>query len=169
MARRGRKASIEIGLDVSELKKYAKNFKAMFSDLESFLEETARICGELAVGKLKDASPTQSGDLRKAWRVAGIKKGSNGYTVYLSNPSEHASYVNDGHMANPTGVDYRFVPGGWKGGRFDYNPDAEGGMMLKQQWVKGLFFMESGMQAVEVALPAVLEARLEAFLKKYDM
>ena len=56
---------------------------------------------------------------------------------------EYAPWVNDGHSQQPG----RFIPGQWDGNRFKYQPGAKTGMVLKKSYVKGLHFMEKGLEA----------------------
>jgi hypothetical protein len=61
----------------------------------------------------------------------------------------------------------RFVPGYWNGDRFVYDSSAEGGMVLKYHWVEGIHFWEAALHAMERLCPAILEAKLQAWLNDY--
>ena len=90
-----------------------------------------------------------------------------GLTLEVGTNVEYASYVNDGHWTNPKGVDVRFVPGSWDGSRFTYDPSASGGMVLKQHWVEGRHFWESGLRIIDKMFPELLEAKLQEWLDSY--
>ena len=64
-------------------------------------------------------------------------------TIEAYSPEEYAPWVNDGHSQQPG----RFIPGEWKGDRFIYQPGAKTGMVLKKSHVKGLKFLEKGLEA----------------------
>jgi hypothetical protein len=64
-----------------------------------------------------------------------IKNG--GLTIQIGTNLKYAKIVNDGHWTNPQGVATRWVPGKWRGDRFEYDPGADTGMLLKQQWIEG--------------------------------
>lgn len=70
------------------------------------------------------------------------RKGMNA-TIEAWTETEYAGWVNDGHPQQPG----RFIPGSWNGNRFIYTPGAKTGMVLKQSFVKGLHFMEKGLDA----------------------
>ena len=96
------------------------------------------------------------------WEVS-----DGGLTLTVGSTLNYAQYVNDGHWANPQGVKVRFVPGRWSGDRFIYDPSAKGGMVLKQQWVEGYHYWESGLKIIEEMMPKLLENKLQAWLNDY--
>ena len=59
----------------------------------------------------------------------------------------------------------RFIPGHWERDRFVYDPDAEGGMVLKKNWVKGRYMLTISTQELEQQAPKILEKKLYEFLK----
>lgn len=83
------------------------------------------------------------------------------YVITVINGLQYASYVEYGHRQQPG----RFIPGHWEGERFIYNPDEEGGMVLKNAWVEGRFMLTISVQELERMAPALLEKRLLKFLK----
>ncbi len=88
-------------------------------------------------------------------------------TLEVGTSIEYAKYANDGHWTNPKGVAIRFVPGVWNGDRFIYQPGAKTGMVLKQHWVEGAHYWESGLRILERIYPRLLEAKLEEWLNDY--
>lgn len=79
----------------------------------------------------------------------------------------YAKFVNDGHKTNPAGVATRFVPGHWDGDRFIYKPGASTGMVLKQKWVPGSHYWDSGIRIIERMYPHLLDAKLQQWLDRY--
>ncbi|WEZ00673.1 HK97 gp10 family phage protein [Bacillus subtilis] len=79
---------------------------------------------------------------------------------------EYASYVNDGHFTiDPAkNQDRRWVPGRWKGERFEYDPAAKTGMLLKFQWVDGSGFWDNAMAIFELMFERSLERKLQQWI-----
>ncbi|MDE5564982.1 MAG: HK97 gp10 family phage protein, partial [Oscillospiraceae bacterium] len=94
-----------------------------------------------------------------------------GLTLEVGTNVKYASYVNDGHMANPPGVERRFVPGYWKntryGEKYIYDPGAETGMVLNQQFIEGQHYIESAVKIMEIMFPKFLEAKLDEWINSY--
>ena len=90
-----------------------------------------------------------------------------GLTIEVGTNVEYAALVNDGHWTCKKGEAMRFVPGYWNGDRFQYDPSAKTGMMLKQKWVEGRHFWESGIKIIEKMLPGVLEKRIQQWMESY--
>lgn len=88
-------------------------------------------------------------------------------TVEVGTEVEYAAWVNDGHWANPQGVEVRFVPGRWQGDHFIYESGAKTGMILKQQWIEGAHYFDAAIQVFEKMFPEILEARLQDWLDGY--
>lgn len=79
---------------------------------------------------------------------------------------EYASYVNDGHFTiDPAkNQDRRWVPGRWKDERFEYDPAAKTGMLLKFQWVDGSGFWDNAMAIFELMFERSLERKLQQWI-----
>lgn len=88
-------------------------------------------------------------------------------TLEVGSTLEYAGYVNDGHWTNPKGVERRFVPGYWEGDRFIYDPEAEGGMVLKQHFVEGKPYFDSALRILDKMLPEFLDEQLQKWLDEY--
>lgn len=112
-------------------------------------------------------------DVNNTWRYE-----DDGLTLEVGSSLKYANYVNDGHYTIdpskpdtyfflPNGEMARFVPGCWKGEKFDPDPTAKGGMVLKYQWVEGLHFWEAALHTMERICPAELEAKLQQWLDRY--
>ena len=81
---------------------------------------------------------------------------------------EYAAFVNDGHWANPQGIESRFVPGYWTGdGKFHYQKGASTGMVLKQQYIEGRHYFEHSIYIMEKMFPKLVEAKLDQWLNSY--
>lgn len=151
-------------------------------ELEIFLEglgvEFLRLVQDEFINRHKNTGHVQllasfsKDDEQNIWRYT-----DDGLTLEIGSSLEYAGYVNDGHRTlDPAETKYftlsngekaRFVPGYWKGRRFIYDPQAEGGMVLKYHWVEGLHFWEAAMQAMEQLCPEFLESKLAEWLDEY--
>jgi len=90
-----------------------------------------------------------------------------GLTLEVGTNVEYATFVNDGHWANPKGVERRFIPGRWVGDRFIYEPGAKTGMVLKQQWIEGSHYFDSAVRIIEKMFPKLMEEMLERWIAKF--
>ena len=102
------------------------------------------------------------GDSNNVWDIT-----DGGLTLEVGSTLKYAGYVNDGHWTNPKGVARRFVPGYWEGDRFIYDPEAEGGMVLKQKWVDGKPYWDSALRILDKMMPEFLDAKLQEWLDNY--
>lgn len=141
--------------------------KALAEFLEGIGVEFLRIVeDEIIRRKVVDTrlllSSFHKGDSNNVWEVS-----DGGLTLEVGTNTEYAGYVNDGHWTCKKGEAMRFVPGYWNGGRFQYDPSAKTGMMLKQKWVEGKHFWESGIRILEKIMPEILEAELQRWFDSY--
>ncbi|MBD5006331.1 HK97 gp10 family phage protein, partial [Xanthomonas citri pv. citri] len=80
---------------------------------------------------------------------------------------DYASYVNDGHFTiDPSkNQDRRWVPGRWKGDRFEYDPaEKNSGMLLKFRWVDGSGFWDNAMAIFQLMFERSLERKLQQWI-----
>ena len=156
------------GIDLSQLQAFAQKMQRYAN--ESFKQELAAlmkgigadflaivqdviIAEQIVDTRLLLASFGQGGP-ENIWNES-----DGGLTIEVGSGQEYAGFVNDGHHTTPAGVAQRFVPGEWKGGRFQYQPGAKTGMMLKRKWVAGQHYWET---ALRQAKPIVERAAHEA-------
>lgn len=86
-----------------------------------------------------------------------------GLTLEVGSSLEYAKWVNDGHKQRPG----RFIPGYWNGDRFIYDRNADGGMVLKMDWVEGKHYFDSALRTLEKMYPALLDKKLQEWLDNY--
>lgn len=148
--------------DFRELKEFQQRLeKLAHGDFDRFFHEAAKDIAGRLLAKVKKRTPVIYGNLRSAWAVLPVEKRGNEYIVTVINGLQYASYVEYGHRQQPG----RFIPGHWEGERFMYDPNAEGGMVLKDSWVEGRFMLRISAQEIERQAPALLERKLNQFLK----
>ena len=111
-------------------------------------------------------TPVDFGTLQAFWQTSEnysyvvVDLGTS-YEVTLVNRAIYALWVNDGHKQRPG----RFIPGYWEGNHFRYDPNADGGMVLKKPWVQGRFFVEKSILELENSV--IIERLLHTQLKKW--
>mgnify|MGYP001523355716 CR=1 FL=1 len=135
--------------------------KLMGADLDRFCRQAAQELAGRLLNKVVKRTPVVYGTLRDAWAVMPVGHRGTHYTVVVLNNLQYASYVEYGHRQQPG----RFIPGYWESDRFVYDPDAEGGMVLKKNWVKGRYMLTISTQELEQQAPKILEKKLYLFLK----
>lgn len=113
--------------------------------LQRFPEERDRFLkqsAELLIGSAKNNTPVDSGNLKRKWsRTAPM-----GNIIEVYNNTEYAAHVEYGHRQKK-----RWVPGVWKGGRFEYDPEAKTGMMLKAKRIEGARMLKNAVKEQRVA------------------
>lgn len=87
------------------------------------------------------------GTLQKGWTASEIQKLGDSFVIEISNPVFYAQYVEYGHRQKPG----RYVPAL--------------GRCLKKGWTPGKFMMTISEQKIQKIAPALLEKKLEAFLR----
>lgn len=84
--------------------------------------------------KITETGAVDTGRLRASITVEKLSEDS----VIVGTNVEYAKFVNDGHIQRR-----RFVPGRWRSnGTFEYIPNHDGGMLLRNRFVPGKKFME---------------------------
>lgn len=133
---------MKVDWDFHELTDFADNLSDL-TDFHSACESAVKEIAERLHKMLISNTPVDFGTLQAFWQTEEnysymVERKSNGFEVTLVNRAKYALWVNDGHKQRPG----RFIPGYWEGSRFRYDPNADGGMVLKKSWVKGRFFVE---------------------------
>ncbi|MCY7816919.1 HK97 gp10 family phage protein [Bacillus haynesii] len=90
-------------------------------------------------------------------------------TLDVGTNLDYASFANDGHFTiDPSkNLDRRWVPGRWKGDRFEYDPAAETGMLLKFQWVDGSGYWDNALAIFERMFERSLDRKLQEWLDEF--
>lgn len=128
--------------DFSDFTRFANSLSNK-SSFNQHIRKATRDLSQALLRRIKSHTPTLDYDLIHAWDKNKflVTEVATGFEVLLVNEMFYANWVNDGHRQKPG----RFVPGYWQGRRrFIYVPGYPGGMVLKQSWVEGKFFVEKG-------------------------
>lgn len=103
----------------------------------------------------------QKGDQENVFSMS-----SGGLTLEVGTNLEYASYTNDGHFTiDPSkNQDRRWVPGRWVGDRFEFDPNAETGMLLNFQWVEGSGYWDNALSIFEQMFEHSLDRKLQQWI-----
>lgn len=140
---------VEIELDISQ---YEQLGPAMPKIIRRGVDQTA----EYMIERLQVNSPIDTGYLKGWFRYKQTDS-----MVDIRSPAQYAGFVNDGHSQQPG----RFIPGTWKGGKFRYDRNANGGMVLKASHVKGKKFVEKSIQSTKGRLDSIWIKSIRDVLK----
>jgi hypothetical protein len=124
--------------DFSELEKFAKNLEQLQKEWPAFVESCVKELAGRLLAKVVPRTPVDSGELRRGWTIGQIRKTPNGYEIDVINPVDYSLYVEYGHRTR----------------------DHKG-------WVEGRFMLTISEQELERELPAIMDRKLDTFLKKY--
>lgn len=134
--------------------KFEKHVSEILTNFDDLVEEQVKRLGLIYQAEVKEQitelGAVDTGRLRSSISMVSI----DNRTVMVGTNLFYASWVNDGHKQ-----DKRFVPGRWKGERFEYIPYPHNngqGMMLKAKFVKGKHFMERSIYSAKPKMVANL-------------
>lgn len=128
-----------------------------------FLEEVQKMIiqrGNVVTSRLLNSF--SRGDSKNVWKIT-----KRGLKLEVGTNLEYAQLVNDGHFTiDPSsGKTSRWVPGRWKGDRFEYDPNSKEGMLLKLSWVEGSGYWDDAKFIFERMFEANLDAQLDKYMK----
>lgn len=150
--------------DFSQFKAFASNFHKTLQE-ENFIFDVMNRLGNMMITDVKNLTPVgqyddtvyfvcggkllvfesdkprgrQGGNLRRNWILDGVTRTGDGYVVTISNNTEYAGYVENGH---------RIVGGGW---------------------VEGQFFLKITMEEIMSKLPAIVGPMYENYLRQFGV
>lgn len=98
----------------------AKGLEKTIENIEQIHMKVAKRIALLAIRKVKQKTPVDTGELRRRWKYEILKNGDI-YAIIISNPVEYASFVEKGHrlvMRVKDGDGYAKKTIGWIEGKF---------------------------------------------------
>ena len=149
-----------MSMDFKEFQDLLDSFKEVQKQHEAFLRKFLTEMGMRALAQTKKLTPVDTGNLRNNWELSQVYRKGDELYIVLFNPTEYASFIEDGHMQHS-----RWVPGKWRDGRFEYIPGAKTGMMLKEKWIPGFHMARISINKVEREIPKRYERALKQFMK----
>lgn len=158
-------------IDASELEGMARKFGEASRRLRPFMGEVLEEAGDEFLEIVQEEiMRAQNVDTRLM--LDSFSRGS-GYNVFELNLGglkltvgtrvEYAKWVNSGHRQRPG----RFVPGIWRGDKFEYIPGAKTGMVLKASRVEGSGFFDKAVETLRRMFPQIAEAKFQGFVGRY--
>ena len=164
------------GIDMSELQAFASKMQKFASaDLKKELRTLMQGIGADFLAVVQDVIIShQIVDTRLLLASFGQggpgniwNESNGGLTIEVGSGVEYATYVNDGHHTTPAGVEGRWVPGVWNGGRFQYQPGAKTGMWLKRKWVAGRHYWETALRQMQPIADRAADDAIARILAKF--
>ena len=149
-----------MSMDFKEFQDLLDSFKEVQKQHEAFLRKFLTEMGMRALAQTKKLTPVDTGNLRNNWELSQVYRKGDELYIVLFNPTEYASFIEDGHMQYS-----RWVPGEWRGDRFEYIPGAKTGMMLKEKWIPGHHMARISINKIEREIPKRYEKALKQFMK----
>lgn len=178
----------QVEVDVSDLRDFCEKLrKAADGDFEKELEKFLDGIGQEFLRIVEDNIVSNHQNTGNGLLIASFHKGARdniwkledgGLTLEVGTNVEYASYVNDGHrtfdpaktkhFTLPDGEIARFVPGRWiSEKRFEYDPSAKTGMVLKCHWVEGIHYWEPSVEAIKDIMEEACARKTEEWLARY--
>lgn len=153
---------MSVDFDFSEFLAFANNFHDQTERDIDFIKDVMNQLGNLMIREVKQKTPVgqydgtvffvrggkllvfegggtarTGGNLRRNWTLDGVQSTGDGYVVTISNNTEYAGFVENGH---------RKVGGGW---------------------VEGQFFLKITMEEIMDQLPAIVGPAYRDYLTKF--
>ncbi len=149
-----------MGMNFDDMKRLQQNFKQVQKEHEKFIRNFLLEQGMKALAQAKRLTPVDTGNLRNKWELSSVFRRGDELYVVIFNPTEYASFVEEGHMQRA-----RWVPGKWVGNTFEYIPGHDEGMMLTNKWIPGAHMARISINNVARKLPAEYHRALREFMK----
>ncbi|WP_342538331.1 HK97 gp10 family phage protein [Sporosarcina sp. FSL K6-1540] len=99
-----------MGFEFSEMKIMKQNLIELNKMSHVIHLKVAKRVAQLAIRKVKEMTPVDTGDLRNNWKYHIVKKGDT-YTILIYNQLNYASFVESGHRIVVGGVTLGWVEG----------------------------------------------------------
>ena len=160
--------------EFDELLKSVKDFQSKYDQfVRLFMEKM----GGRAIAVVKKHTPVGAGGfkgeethMRNRWELSEVFRQGDDYIIFLINPAEYASFVEDGHMQYE-----RWVPGYWESGGnhaadvFVYDPTSEDGMMLTTKWIPGVHMARMAITKINLEIPKRWTREFNKFIESMEL
>lgn len=153
-----------MGLDYSEFNEFLASTRAIEAKYSKFLTQFLSKEGQRTVAYTKKLTPVDRGDLRDSWEKTPVYYAGGNLSIDVFNPLHYASHIEFGQVQKRR----RFVPGYWtEHGKFRYNRNAKGGMVVSPQYVPGYYMATLSLNRTERDLPHRLDREQRKFMEKW--
>ena len=96
------------GFEFGEFRKLYEGMKAISTEFDTFLENFLLKQALIALRLVRPRTPVDTGTLRRSWQISNVEVSGNSLVVYLVNPIEYASFMEDGFTYNTKSGTKRF-------------------------------------------------------------
>lgn len=158
-------------IDIGELDNLIRKFDNASRNLRPFMGEVLEDIGDEFLDIVQEEI-MRAKNVDTRLLLSSFSRGSEynvyeldlgGLTLEIGTRVKYAKWVNDGHRQQPG----RFVPGIWRGDRFQYVPGAKTGMVLKASFVAGSHFFDKSVEVLKRMFPEMAEAKFQQFISRY--
>ena len=87
--------------DFKQFQEYCKKYSEMATEFQAWFTDWLYEMAERTIARTKLRTPVDTGALRNAWTIGGIKRSGDNFEIELINNMEYASYVEYGTPARP--------------------------------------------------------------------
>ncbi|MDU5417021.1 HK97 gp10 family phage protein [Peptoniphilus harei] len=128
---------MSVTFDVSELEAFKNNLQGLQDQIDSIIIEALEEIVAREMRMVKKGTPVDTGTLRKAWRITGIKKAGSSFEVSVYNNMDYADYVEFGHRTRD-----------------------------HKNWVPGKFMLTVSERQIEKVMEEIVDRHLEEAFSK---
>lgn len=153
-----------VEIDISEVEAYRERVEKAGQDFDKRVEQFLIKMAYLTNDRIKLLTPTDTGKLRDRWTVQDARRRGNDIIVYIVNPQEYASFVEDGHRQKA-----RWLPGEFRNGKFKYIKGHNKGIKLKTKFIPGVHMVRLSLEQLERDIPAHWKKFLDKFIANFDL
>lgn len=87
--------------DFKQFQEYCKKYSEMATEFQAWFTDWLYEMAERTIARTKLRTPVDTGALRDAWTIGGVKRSGNNFEIELVNNMEYASYIEYGTPARP--------------------------------------------------------------------
>ena len=126
-----------MGLDMKDFVKYVENFKELEQEFDAFLKKWITKQGGILIGKTKERTPVDTGNLRNSWSLGNYQRNGATAQIGINNSADYASHVEYGTPKRPN----------WK-------------------WANGAQMLTKSLYEMEQSMPVDFDTAFTAFLQE---
>jgi hypothetical protein len=94
--------------DFKQFEQYAKGLENAEKEFDKFLSDFLLKQAVIALRLVRPNTPVDTGTLRRSWGISNIERDGNKLKVYLVNPMEYASFMEEGFTYQTKDGERRF-------------------------------------------------------------
>lgn len=160
-----------MSMDYSDFEELLEGFKKVQKQHEAFIRKFLLEMGMRCLRETKKLTPVDTGNLRNRWELSDVMHVGDELHIIIFNPTEYASFVEDGHWQDKRFLPIHHLDTGSKKSknlaasiRTKYGNDTQG-IMLKEKWIPGYHMARISITKIEREIPKRYEKALKQFMK----